>query len=819
MFSQLFSSDSKSSKPKFIPIHQGTIGKIYNYLVDKLQDKFPKRVFKKLNEEGVCAGLSLCFVLYTRDRQKEFRQCLQFIRSLSPPIDKNDDTLRINVENLVNHYEKAIHGKKILYVQLEDSETLNFEKVIQFLEAVSIAQNNQNLKTIRINWDKTYSFCSYTKEGIHAQLIQAKILPDDILIVNWAGFLGYHALCIENKEGFSFFEPNNIDEYAFFRKLKNEEALAIRLSQSNGRVFTLRTVSYADKNKNRSFDYILADYAYKSYLIHCDDLDAEKLEKRVRDLKLKGNACVYVITPHDALYYFCMEDSQIKYHEQMIAKSNSLLNFEGIIRHLRELPHKETPQELPQKKIELLISVANHNPPERKIMSLIFQYRVKGTISCLDLALALNEIIFAIKKAGHCSPMLHRFAKHIRTYIALKTQTPDGNRLIEKMISSCKNEATMGYLLSQASSYNQVTLVKRILNKIDPKFIKVIINSPFSRYKFTALQNAAEYGNTEIVSLLLAHGANPNLINNPDGYAILTLTVLKDNIEVVGLLLEYGANPNFITKDGHTSLYIAAENDNVEIIELLLAYGADPNLVNVKNGWPPLHLAVSRGNIRSIRSLLAYNANPNSLTQCGYTSLCIAATAQNDNVEIIELLLAHGADPHLANVENNWTPLHLAIDMENIKNIKSLLAHGANPNSTSVKTRITPFHMAVKRGNEEVVNLLLKYGASLDLSFHISVKLLLKQAKNQNSQPQFRDLLQDIYDGQIPEYIPEFNALQLAICFGHIKIVRQLLHNGFNFSNPSNGLSALDLANAMDYQDIAMLLPTLKSAPNSGLQM
>ena len=111
------------------------------------------------------------------------------------------------------------------------------------------------------------------------------------------------------------------------------------------------------------------------------------------------------------------------------------------------------------------------------------------------------------------------------------------------------------------------------------------------------LRIAAENGHTEIVKLLLEHGANTNgqenhgLFNEQKNYGNpLLLATENSHTEIAKLLLEYGANANARDKSGRTVLMIAArhsqsakqmgnialkdEFDN--LIKLLLVFGANP---------------------------------------------------------------------------------------------------------------------------------------------------------------------------------------------------------------------------------------------------
>ncbi len=107
-----------------------------------------------------------------------------------------------------------------------------------------------------------------------------------------------------------------------------------------------------------------------------------------------------------------------------------------------------------------------------------------------------------------------------------------------------------------------------------------------------------------------------------------------------------GLDPAARSGDGFTSLHLAAFFGGAGAVRALLAAGADPdaddaNPFHVR----PLHSAVSVRDEDATRALLEAGADPDVRQQRGYTPL--HGAAHNDYVELVELLLAHGADASL----------------------------------------------------------------------------------------------------------------------------------------------------------------------------
>jgi hypothetical protein len=106
------------------------------------------------------------------------------------------------------------------------------------------------------------------------------------------------------------------------------------------------------------------------------------------------------------------------------------------------------------------------------------------------------------------------------------------------------------------------------------------------------------------VKLLLEAGADPNTeMEEEDGWTPLFIAAQYGDDQIVKLLLKAGANPNKTDNDGATPLSAAAEEDHVEIVKLLLDSGADPNKANNRDRTP-LHIASENGYVEIVKLLM-----------------------------------------------------------------------------------------------------------------------------------------------------------------------------------------------------------------------
>lgn len=141
----------------------------------------------------------------------------------------------------------------------------------------------------------------------------------------------------------------------------------------------------------------------------------------------------------------------------------------------------------------------------------------------------------------------------------------------------------------------------------------------------------------------------------------------------------------------------------------------------IPNGQMPeaiggcLEYAIYHSPLAFIRTLLEIGADTKPAAHDGFPPLLAALScsrsqrgspARSDVIEIIELLLAHGADPQQRGL-NDYTALHMAVAENNVPAVRVLLAHGADP---SARTRIddceTPTEMAEHAGLMLIADLL-----------------------------------------------------------------------------------------------------------------
>jgi len=184
----------------------------------------------------------------------------------------------------------------------------------------------------------------------------------------------------------------------------------------------------------------------------------------------------------------------------------------------------------------------------------------------------------------------------------------------------------------------------------------------------TPLAVALFWGNTAVAGLLATHGVTPRNLRTAAG---LDDVPLLDSLWRTG---EIGAHRSFYRPHGgfpewrptsavaeirDEALSWAARADAVSAIDALHGLGADLD-ANVYQGTP-LTWAATRGRVRAVRRLLSLGASVNRRgtfggPQHGVGTTALHHAAESGHLEVIEVLLAAGADPTIEDELYGGTP-------------------------------------------------------------------------------------------------------------------------------------------------------------------
>lgn len=198
--------------------------------------------------------------------------------------------------------------------------------------------------------------------------------------------------------------------------------------------------------------------------------------------------------------------------------------------------------------------------------------------------------------------------------------------------------------------------------------------------KQNRLSSAIRKNDLPRVKKLLSEGVNVNG-RDRSGHTPLMMAALHDRIELVRLLLAEGASPAFRTQDGGSALSHAVEGNTerdrkaqAELVNLLVTPGT-VNLPGYRDNTPLIH-AAKNGLGEAARNLLAHGADPALANEEGMTPLMYAAWTGDADLArelILALPMIHRRD--YVNRKNKWqrTAMDIIAGRKDRKDVRSLL--------------------------------------------------------------------------------------------------------------------------------------------------
>lgn len=163
-------------------------------------------------------------------------------------------------------------------------------------------------------------------------------------------------------------------------------------------------------------------------------------------------------------------------------------------------------------------------------------------------------------------------------------------------------------------------------------------------------------------------------------------------------------------------LFRAIEQHDIAAVAAALSAGVSPNeLESDASGWTPLHTAIDEldegGSIEVLRMLLAHGADVNGWDGQFEATPLLMAMFRN-NMEALRLLLDAGADPNAVSGEGEAT-LRWAAEHNDVEMAALFIRFGAGQsiNSFGGFSRSTPLGLAVHALNLPMIEILLDAGA------------------------------------------------------------------------------------------------------------
>ena len=166
-------------------------------------------------------------------------------------------------------------------------------------------------------------------------------------------------------------------------------------------------------------------------------------------------------------------------------------------------------------------------------------------------------------------------------------------------LASFLAEKAVALNIFEAAATGKTNHIIRILAH-DPQLVNA-----YSDDGYQPLGLACFFGHLGTAQYLINAGARVNSPSqNKMKVAPLHSATAGSHTELVKLLLEHGADPNALQEGGFTPLHAAAQNGDVETIRTLLFYGADADAKS-DEGRTPLDYAMKNKRTNAISLLKA----------------------------------------------------------------------------------------------------------------------------------------------------------------------------------------------------------------------
>ena len=283
-------------------------------------------------------------------------------------------------------------------------------------------------------------------------------------------------------------------------------------------------------------------------------------------------------------------------------------------------------------------------------------------------------------------------------------------------------------------------------------------NAKENQQGHTALMRAVAEKHADAAEELVKHGADGHL-RSKTGFTALLFASQQGDIASARVLLAAGADVNEATAENGTALVVAAASCREDFAIFLLENGANANAADAY-GVTALHYALPRGiagidsvsivfrpyqeippNMpRLVKALLEHGADPNARIEkdfrpysrspyalqtslVGVTPFLLAAAAAD--VEMMNLLLSHGADPVIKSKDGSTALMFAAgvgrVDERESKSeetnaleaVKLALKLGNDINAANGRVR-TALHGAAGIGADSIVEFLVANGAAIE---------------------------------------------------------------------------------------------------------
>lgn len=276
-------------------------------------------------------------------------------------------------------------------------------------------------------------------------------------------------------------------------------------------------------------------------------------------------------------------------------------------------------------------------------------------------------------------------------------------------LSSMYNPSPLYHIIENGLS-RTVNIAILLLTGADPNF------QEDTKAMKTPLHLAVTMDLIEDVRKLLAHGADPNIMDGSGNPAFL-VAIRAGQTEMVRELLNHVSDVNQVYDAGITALSLAASLDHAQIVALLVGKGA-----KIESSYPSaFHVAAGLGKDRSLKILLAASKDFDLRDGQLNTPLQLAIQSRKRYPQgafgCVSMLLEMGANPNTQNTTPTWA-IHAVFryfqGAERFQLVDLFHKKGAKLDVRDT-SETSILHLAAFMGDRPMVKYLLNAGLSPDL--------------------------------------------------------------------------------------------------------
>lgn len=353
---------------------------------------------------------------------------------------------------------------------------------------------------------------------------------------------------------------------------------------------------------------------------------------------------------------------------------------------------------------------------------------------------------------------------------------------------------------------------------------------------------ACKEGNLSKAEELLEQGARIEARDGSDHQTGLVFAAYKGHVSIIKMLIKRGAEINATDDKGWTALSEASYMGKTAVVAFLLEKKAStlPStswLDSREHGNAVFWCIESAFNsysekIEIIKLLLAHGAEPEGVDENKRDSLAIAKhrnyieivkllekfraeriakqnkyalleAIRNQDVKKVKLYLDKKVNPNSL-LENGESLLNYAVTSQNIAIVKLLLEYGANPN-TANELGTNALMRVIRSGNVKIFNLLIDYGINVNQT-DLKGRTALFYAVENNSNNMLNTLLNSGISIDVTDNYGA-TAFLYACTLGNIPACKILMQSGCQISNADlYGNTALHIAAQKSITILARML-------------